>query len=344
MASIRDEIFTRFNHYLRIVLRRKYLFILAILAPLVFTLIYAAITPPGYVSTATLLPNAAGSDVGVFAMLVGAIGKTSGTTAEGLPASYLYDKILVSRTILRSVLNAEYSYYKNGKYIEDDLYSIMKFPRNNRAFAKMRDRLSIKSDFETGMITIKTTAHDPELAAQITNQMIISLDNFNKYIRVTTAKRNLKYLENRIEDAYKEYQAALDSFVEFQKSNRGYPSIGNPEVIAQAEELELRKNTKKQVYQILIEEYEMTKLTKEKTTPVVSVLDSASVPVDNEFPKKIPIFLVSLFTAFVILYFWILLLEASDPTPSGSPVTWKEIMNTFKNDFHRLGDIFRRKQ
>ncbi len=343
MENLREEIAHRFNLYLRIFLKRRHLFLTAVFAPLIFTILFVMLATHSYESTAVLLPSEGATDVGVLGILAGVIGKSS-STYEGLPSSFLYVNILKSRAVMDGVLSAEYKDPKGDEDKKKDLYGVLGLPRNNEAYEKLLERTSVKSDFETGIITLTVQAPDPRLASRIVNNFIISLDNFNKNIRLTQARKNLRYLESRLDDAYNEYQAVLDTLVQFQKANRGYPAISTPEVSARAEELEMRKRTKQEIYRLLNEEYEMTKLTEAKTTPIVSVLDSASVPVESAFPKKIPIFAVSLLFALFILYVSLFILEFKDPTSPEPQVSWDEFIGTFKDDFDSLRGVFRRKK
>jgi len=341
MENLRDEMAYRLQLYLRIFLKRRHLFLAAVFAPLVFTILFVMIATPSYESTAVILPSEGATDVGVLGILAGVLGK-SGSTVEGLPSSFLYVDILMSRAIMDGVLNAEY-YDPNADDAEKkNLYQIMGFPHNQEAYENLLDKLSVKSDFETGIITLNVQASDPKLASRIANNFIISLDNFNKNIRLTQARKNLRYLERRLDDAYNEYQAVLDTLVQFQKANRGYPSISTPEVSAKAEELEMRKKTKQEIYRLLNEEFEMTKLTEAKTTPIVSVLDSASVPVEKSFPKKIPIFAFSLLFALFVLYILLFILEFKDPTSPEPQVSLEEFKDAFRDDFDSIRGVFRR--
>lgn len=342
MDTLRDDIYKRFNLYLRILLKRRNLFFAAVFAPLVFTILFVLIATPSYQSVAVLLPSDGATDVGVLGILVGVLGR-SGSTTEGLPSSFLYVDILKSRAVLEEVLNSEYEDYKHSGTTRA-LYEILQLPRNDKGIQEFKEMLDIRSDFETGIITIKVSAPNPQLAARIANNIIISLDNFNKNVRQTQAKKNRAYLEMRLEDSYSEYQAVLDTFVQFQKANRGYPSIRSPEIEAQAEELEMRKKTKQEIYRLLNEELEMTKLTEAKTTPVVSVLDSASVPAEKAFPKKIPIFVISLIACLLVVFIWLFLLEVNDPTSAEPPVTWGEIRGAIRADYTGVKAVFRRKK
>jgi uncharacterized protein involved in exopolysaccharide biosynthesis len=300
------------------------------------------IATPSYQSVAVILPSDGATDVGVLGILVGVLGR-SGSTTEGMPTSFLYVDILKSRTVLSNVLESEYEDYKNPG-TKKDLYKLLHLPRNDQGFQEFKELLDIRSDFETGIITIKASAPNPHLAARIADNMIISLDNFNKNVRQTQAKKNRDYLETRLEEAYIQYQAILDTFVQFQKANRGYPVIRSPELEAQAEELDMRKKTKQDIYRLLNEELEMTKLTEAKTTPVVSVLDSASVPAEKASPKKIPIFILSLIASLIILFIWLFILEVNNPTSAEPPVVWAEIHGALKTDYTDVKAVFRRKK
>ncbi|RKZ30847.1 hypothetical protein DRQ36_04075 [bacterium] len=342
MGELASEINSRFNQYSRLLLRRRRLFYAAIGLPLLFTILFTSLATPSYKAVGRLLPTSDVGNMGVIGILTGLFGSRGTQSIDGAPSSFLYVDILKSRTVVENVLNAEYTFYHRGKSVSGDLYKVMHWPRDGRAIESFLNISSAKMDLETGVITITAKAYNPVLAAQIVNNWIRQLDSFNRNVRITQAGENLEYLEKRLTEAKAELDAVSDTLVEYLNANRGYPEAATPEVTSMVRRLENQRDIKETVYQLLSQEYEMAKLTKRKTTPVVSVMDTAVPPAEKAGPKRIPVFAISLFFASIILAVSLAILEASDDTPKDLVVRWFDVKTALKDDLYDLASIFRR--
>jgi len=336
------EIGLRFKRYSRVILRRRRLFYAVILFPLLFTILFTTIMPPSYKAFGRLLPTGDASGVGMLGFLTGFFGSSGGITSEGLPSSFLYADILKSRTVIEGVLKHEYEYYRGNKFIQGDLYDLKNWPRNNKAVENFRKSSGIKMDLETGLITINAKAREPELAAQIINVWIDNLDHFNREVRVTNARENLEYLEKRVEESRIELEAIKDTLVEFLSQNRGYNEVSSPEVENKIRMMENRRTIKERLYGVLLEEQEMARLSKQKTTPVISVLDTAVPPAEKDSPKRIPVFLLSLVITLIIAGIILLILEVKEPTSFEEWIKWNEIKSALIEDMRDFKNLFRK--
>ncbi len=343
MDDLRQEMNSRFNQYLRLLVRRRRIFYLTVGLPLIFSIVFVAVARPSYKAVGRILPTSDSANIGVMGFLSGLLGQQGMSSVDGVPSSFLYVDILNSRTVLGNVMSAEYTYNKRGKHVKADLYSIFKLPRTVESIEDFREKVSAKMNLENGMIKVTATAPKPELASQIVNVWLRELGNFNQNIRVTQAGENLKYIEERLERARAEHQVISDSLVEFLNANRGYPDAATPEVKAEVDRLESNVNIKDQVRILLSEQYEMARLTKQKTTPVVSILDTAIPPSEKDGPNRIPIFIISLAFCCVVMVISLTILEARSPTPVDMPVTWAEIRGALKKDWRLIVSVFRRR-
>lgn len=338
------EMDSRFQQYTRLLIRRRRLFYLAIGLPLIFTILFTTISPPSFEAISRLLPTSEASSMGVVGILTGLFGSGGASYQDGAPGSFLYNDILQSRTVIESVLNEEIEFIdRKGKKHRGTIRELVGYGFGTEGVENFRGSNSVRMDLENGVITINSKAKDPNLVAIVVNTWVSKLDDFNKNVRITQAGENVSYLEYRLAESKKELDWMSDSLVTFLSSNRGYPSSTNPRIESIVRELNNQRDVKEQVYQLLSEEYEMAKLNKQKTTPVISILDKAVPPTKEAGPKRIPVFIFSFSFAMVILIISLTILESSDPTPSEMPVSWREIKDSLAVDSRALRNIFRRK-
>lgn len=311
--------------------------------PLLFTLIFVSIATPSYEAKGRLLPTSDAANMGVMGVLSGIFGQGGFGSIDGAPSSFLYAEILNSNTVLTSVMETEYEFLDGSKLIKGDLYDIFNWPREYESIEKMKEKVLSKMNLENGLITISAEAPFPELAQLIVNTWIKELDEFNKNIRITQASENLIYLNKRIDETREELEIVTDSLITYLNTNRGYPETASPIVRSRVERLELNKQVKEDIFIVLSKECEMAKLNKRKTTPVVSILDTAVLPSEKSGPKKIPVFIISLFFSFIIIGISISILEARYPTADDSVITYREIIHSLKKDWRDVVSVFRRK-
>ena len=341
--SIAKEIRERYIQYSNIVLRRRRLFYAAILAPLVFTLIFTAMMPPSYVADGVILPTIDSSQMGFVGVISGLFGRSTPSGSDGAPSSFLYVDILKSDTIIKSVLTQKISYNDGDEEVSGTVAELLGFPSRNAAIEDFLDRAKARMNPENGIINISFTASHPELAAAVVNTWIEKLDKFNREVRVTQADQSVEYLEERLATVRRELEEVSDSLVEYLRANRGYPQVSSPEVGKNVRMLENRRDIKESMYELLKNQYEMARLNQQKETPVVSVLDPGIPVYEKAGPQRIPVFLASLLFVGIILAFALIMLEADDPTTAVTPAGPKEIKAALKEDYRELTGLFRRK-
>lgn len=164
---------------------------------------------------------------------------------------------------------------------------------------------SVKYDYDkkTGVVSITVTDQDPLVCALIADTVSNRLQAFIMDYRTKKARVDLKYSERIYETAKEEYE----------KSNAMYSSavdgtwdIVDETVKAQIQKLENEKNLKYQAYSAVTQKLQAARAKLQESTPVITVLQGASVPVKPAGPKRMLITLGILFLAYIAVSIYLL--------------------------------------
>ncbi len=139
-------------------------------------------------------------------------------------------------------------------------------------------------DRKSGIITISTKMPDPVVAA---SAAVIAGDYLKEYVtsyRTDKAKRQVKFLGQKVIEAKQKYQAAELAVAGFKDRNR-FLILSTPKV----EEARLTADFMfaQNVHNELQRQYEQAKIKVEDETPVFKVLEPAKIPLKRSEPKRI---------------------------------------------------------
>ena len=162
---------------------------------------------------------------------------------------------------------------------------------------KMRDRISVELDEESGLINITVEMPDPNAAAQIGE---LSVDLLKEYItnyRTRKAQEDLEFTQEQMLDAREEWRAAQVRLADFQDQNYG-------QLTARAQTQEQRLQSEYDLtfnkYNSLAQKVEQAKLRVQEKTPVVTILKPVEMPVDNVKPRRRFIVILSLILGLIV--------------------------------------------
>ena len=174
--------------------------------------VMALMSPKIYVATVTMmLPSqSVGGDLSSLANgrnqltqgLLVAQDRLGGMT----PAESMVMVLLESRTVAEEV--AEHF----------DLMSLFETNTLQGAVGRLQEDIT-EIGYEEGVILITVEAEDPNLAADLANFYIESLESMNQSMNLTAAKRNRVFIEERLVAATKELKKTEDKIKDFQLEN-----------------------------------------------------------------------------------------------------------------------------
>ncbi len=269
--------------------------------------VFVYLLPDEYTSTASILPTGQSDNLSALKQLAGL---TAGNIDIGENSSALFPEILSSNQVRDAVADTEYTFSFDG---EQHSFSFKKdYDTDNREI--LRDAVEsiteISSDPQTGIIDISVTTEYPQLSQQILQKTISELERYNSEIRRSQAKESARYLDRELKDRQKELSASEQRLAEFQKANQNWYATTDPDILTDLSRLRRDIEINSQAYLLLREQYELARLNVQKDIPVVSLLDSPTLPSMKSGPRrKLIIFIVGIF-AFIMIVAFIIIRDA----------------------------------
>ncbi len=247
--------------------------ILAVL-PLLFT-------PPQYRASASFIPQGTDASRQGLAALAGQLG-ASLPGGNQVQSPEFYVMLLQSRELLQPIARDTFSV--QGKRIPFfrlfDIDDSSEKRREEQAVALLKRITSASVDRQTGVVSTTSSAQWPEVAVGIARAMIDGLNAFNQRTRQTQAAVERRFVEGRLDKATLDLRAAEDRLESFLATNKQYEN--SAQLTFQRERLQREVSLKQQVFNSLTSSYEDVRIREVRDTPVITVVESPSVPAAPE--------------------------------------------------------------
>jgi uncharacterized protein involved in exopolysaccharide biosynthesis len=213
------------------------------------------------------------------------------------PLQY-YSVVLHSDAVLDRVLNSPLDIPgcppTLWSYLEGRLTHRDSLPRE-RARKWLRDRTSVSINYRASTLELGATLPDRRMAAATTNLLLDALNYFNKSTRTSQARARREYLQHALAFQLDSLRQAEDSLQRFLERNRLYK--GSPALDFQEKRLSRKVDLMVQVVSTVQRDLEAARLDEINSTPMLSVIDSATPPLRPTSPKTLRIGALSGFLA-----------------------------------------------
>ncbi|SEF83005.1 Chain length determinant protein [Xylanibacter ruminicola] len=161
-------------------------------------------------------------------------------------------------------------------------------------------------DKKTNVIMIEVTDQDPRIAAMMADTVKTRLQDFLTKYRTNKARHDLAYIEDLQRQAKKAYERARQLYVDYMDSNQNMILLSAMQKQADLEnEMQLQYNN----YNALNAQVIDAKARVQEVTPAFTTLQSATVPLRKDGPKRSLIVLGFLFLATLLTTAWALYKE-----------------------------------
>ena len=163
--------------------------------------------------------------------------------------------------------------------------------------AKAIDKnVSCDVDKKTFVITINVTDQDPLICATLADSVKTRLQKFITDYRTSKARVDYEYNLKMSLEAKARYEQARDRYASYADSHRNVSSQ-----TAQTKESDLQNemNLQERIYQQVVAQLQQAEMKVQEETPAFTTLQSATVPVRKEGPKRAQMCLIFLFLAFL---------------------------------------------
>jgi uncharacterized protein involved in exopolysaccharide biosynthesis len=265
----------------------------------VLAIIISLLLPEYFKSTAVLLPDTDKSrlaTLGGISDLAALAGVNVG--AEGSLVK-LYPTIIKSESVLKNVI---YAKYKTKEYPDSvNLIQYWKINANTPersfdiALISLRSALNVDVDIKTNVLTVAIETREPQLSANIVNNVIRSLDEFIRTKRITNASEQRKWIEARLVEVKADLSKAENNLTNFREKNRMVS--GSPQLLLDQERLAREVQINSTMYIELKKQYEIVKIEEIKNVPIINVMDYARPATKKERPKRSNIVIAWFFLA-----------------------------------------------
>ena len=148
---------------------------------------------------------------------------------------------------------------------------------------EFQKRIGATLDKKTGVISISVKMQDPVIAATIVKYAQDYLTQYVVKYRTQKTEQDIKFLQDRLNEAKRRYDNALYSYSSYQDRNKGlFLNIVKDEGKKMQYEVDLSYN----LYSELSKQLEEAKIKVHRETPIFKVLEPAQIPVKKSEPKR----------------------------------------------------------
>lgn len=263
-------------------LRNRWLFVVLPAAALVVVAVLTLMSPRKYTSRASFMPQSELPDAARFSGLAAQFGIDLGASAPGQSPQF-YADLVKSGQILDGVVEWEYAIPgRDGAHRET---LVERFGHGSKELArgqfetvkKLRGRISVRVNPETGVLRIGVWSRNPELSRQIADRLLAELNRFNLETRQSQAAEERRFAGERVVAAKASLNSAETGLRLFLEQNRQFDA--SPLLTFEHDRLEREVFMRQQLYSSLATSYEQALIDEVRNTPVITVVEPPRRPV-----------------------------------------------------------------
>jgi len=293
-------------------------------ATTVLAVIVSLLLPKYYRSTTTLLPETEKSKLAAALGGLSGLASLAGISAGKASLATLYPAIIQSEAVLEKVIFSKYQTDRFGHPV--NLIRFWEIEANTPArqyelaLKSLRSDLDVSLDRKTSVVTISVETREPQLSADILNNMTRTLDEFIRTKQTTSASEQRKWIQGRLGEVKQDLEKSENILKEFREKNRRVSD--SPQLLLQQGRLIREVGINTTLYTELKKQYELVKIEEIKNVPIINVMDPARPAAKKAKPKR-AIIVLSLFflSAFVSVLYVI-------------------VVNRYNEDLRRVVEVF----
>jgi len=225
-----------------------------------------------------------------------------GGDAASSPQFYL--DLLEAKAILWPIAQKTYRVKTDTGVVTGDLIKIynIRDPRPIVRRAKVIDALkgaiSSTTSLKTGVITVLVHASRPDLAVQISDNLLSEINVYNLARRQDQAAGERAFVQRQVDEKRAELRQAEGELRDFLESNRLYTQ--SPELILEKNRLQRQVDMRNGIYTTMLQAYETARIEEVRDLPVISVIEPPEMPIEPDARGGVKKTLMGLLIGFVL--------------------------------------------
>ena len=298
---------------LNVLLRRWRVVVFVPLVAAGLTALASLITPPTFTATSAFVP-----EVRPSARLAGGIADLAGLASQfgvslgsdGSQSPRFYAQVARSRDILERLLLSRFPLSAASGSTLDSITLLQSLGIRGRSLpdslergiTRFRERLTVKVDNPTNIVTLSVEAKDPDLAANAANRLVTYLNDFNAQVRQSQARQKRKFVEQRVGEGERDLKDAEEQLRRFYESNRSWQQA--PQLVFREGRLRRQVEIRENLYMTLRREFETARIEEVNDIPVITVIDLAVPPQRRSWPKRALLVILALVLGSLVAIVW----------------------------------------
>ena len=189
----------------------------------------------------------------------------------------------------------------NNETLDNSLFQVTKEDRG--LFKFLAQVLSIDVDDQEGLVSISVELSDRMVAAQLAQSATDLLQSNIIEFKSQSARNNLDFIERQHESKRQEFEEVQDSIAIFKDQNL---NITSSLYQNQLSRLESQFTVTSSVFQELAGQVEQAKIQVNKDTPIFTIIEPVSVPLERTKPRRAMVVIIWTFLGAVFSVGWVL--------------------------------------
>ena len=189
----------------------------------------------------------------------------------------------------------------NNETLDNTLFQITKEDKD--LFGFLAQVVSIEVDDQEGLVFISVELADRMVAAQLAQAATNLLQSNIIAFKSQSARNNLEFIERQYESKRREFEEFQDSIAVFKDQNLNITSTLYQNQLTR---LESQFAVTSSVFQELAGQVEQAKIQVNKDTPIFTIIDPVSVPLNRSKPKRTMMVIIWTFLGIVFSVGWVI--------------------------------------
>lgn len=260
----------------------------------VISAVILLVMPNHYTAQVTILPSSGKSELSGLFTLASQLGYSSGQNEPAFNIPQVIAKVIRSQLIADMLSEKTYFSSRHNKKLTLAQVFDIKEDNPNRLkyylYQAFNNAILINIDTKIKTVDLSVQTSDPNISAQLANDIIEALDNYNKTYRINKAKLNREFIEKRLLETQQKLAMSENELKIFRERNMRIAD--SPLLQLKLQQLLRDQRVQEELYLILIKEYEAAKLQEVRDTPIIDIIEKAQPPVIKSGPRRLKTLLV----------------------------------------------------
>lgn len=147
----------------------------------------------------------------------------------------------------------------------------------------LKDKINLNLNEKDGYVQLSVDMPDAWSAAQLAERVQVLLQKYITEFKIEKVQTNLDFVQGRYDEAKRDFEQVQEERAIFRDANKNLISA---KAQTEQEKLDTRYNLTLSIYTELAKQLEQAKIQVKETTPVFTIVDPVTVPIERSKPKR----------------------------------------------------------